>query len=130
MDIFTMSCRALGRGVEHALLSEVARQARSLTEARALKSSSASWASAASLRAATPCAATPSLPPAEGLLLFRYKTRPDLRNAVNPCRLATGVSVISHGSEACEQLGVVMLVYLLWAVTCVPRAMHACVLRA
>jgi len=123
-----MSCRALGRGVEHALLSEVARQARSLTEARALKSSSASWASAASSRAATPCAATPSLPPAEGLLLFRYKTRPDLRNAVNPCRLATGVRRVS--SWACEQLGVVMLLYLLWAVTCVPRAMHACVLRA
>jgi hypothetical protein len=33
-------------------------------------------------------------------------------------------------SWACEQLGVVMLLYLLWAVTCVPRAMHACVLRA
>ena len=108
VDIFTMSCRALGRGVEHALLSEVARQARSLTqamprmpltqgsaltEARPLKSSSASSASSR--------AATPSLPPAQGLLLFRYKTRLDLRNAVTPCRLATGVRRVTSWARRC-----------------------------
>ena len=96
VDIFTMSCRALGRGVEHALLSEVARQARSLSQARPLTEATPLKSSSASSRAATP-----PLPPAEGLLLFRYKTRPDLRNAVNPCRFATGVRRVSSRARGC-----------------------------